>query len=141
MSAGRSSRPLRLDRVWHGRFRVAKPFSFLTTVRKPSHFPTPLEVFPDTANYMVAADVGGELFGVHATQTSPDTVDLSVYGRLRSGRGEPEVVAGELARRLGLLVDVSGFESIWQRDPRLSSLWPELPVDARRCQTRSTDSS
>ena len=28
-------------------FRVSAPFNFMTTVRKPSHFPTPLEGFPD----------------------------------------------------------------------------------------------
>jgi hypothetical protein len=55
-------------------------------VRKPSHFPTPLEVVLDTANYMVAAEVGDELSGVHATRTAPDTVDLSVYGRLLARR-------------------------------------------------------
>lgn len=118
--------PCGMSPVVTRRFELEAPFSFKTTFRKPSHFPTPLEAFPDARTYYVAASVGGNLVGVRAESVRPETVDLTVYAEQR-GRGlDAEVVVGEVGRRLGLSVDVSGFATLWKDDPQLSTLPAEL---------------
>src|SRR4051812_7480330 len=94
----RSVKGLRL--VAERSLSVPAPFNFKTTVRKPSHFPTPLERFDGDGTYHVAAEVGGELYGVRLRLLRPELVQLSVYGDPGAGAGAPDHLTAELARRL-----------------------------------------
>lgn len=108
------------------RITLAGPFSFKATVHKPSHFPTPLEFFADPDTYYFATYVHDEQVGVRVRAVQPDEVELTVYapgGQLAGSAADAE---RELARRMGFLVDLSGYWDIWTGDPLLSSLSAEL---------------
>lgn len=105
---------------------VRTPFSFKTTVSKPSHFPTPLEAMPDPDTYLTTAYVDEELLGFRAKSIDAPTVELTLYAPSGGLRGAPTAVFQEIARRMGLFVDVSGFSDVWRRDAQLSDLPPEL---------------
>ncbi|MFF4270134.1 hypothetical protein [Streptomyces sp. NPDC001536] len=105
---------------------VDRPFSFKTTVSKPSHFPTPLESFPEPGTYLVTLHVGDDLYGLRARDVGPETVELTLYAPEDVPQDRADTVTTEAARRLGLLVDLSGYEDIWSHDSRLRALPTEL---------------
>lgn len=119
-------KPIALKQKWHRTFDVSEPFSFRTTMRKPSHFPTPLELFPDDDTYMVAAYVDENLLGVRAQRNRPREVEITLYTESDLGASQLDAAALEMARRLGLTVAVDGFSEVWARDDLLRSLDKEL---------------
>lgn len=134
MTADSEARPLR--EVASRTFELAPPFSFATTVRKPSHCPTPLEVFPDERTYLVLTDVAGKVVGCRAAALGDLAVELTLFVDAQDPPRDIECTVDELARRLGLLVDVSGLAALSRDDALLSAL-PAQMVGGRPVATSS----
>ena len=71
-------------------------------------------------------EIQHQLYGLCASLQSAKVVNISLYGDPKNGSADPATATAEFARGLGLLTEVSGFESIWERDTLLSTLDPEL---------------
>jgi 3-methyladenine DNA glycosylase/8-oxoguanine DNA glycosylase len=105
---------------------VEPPFRFTTKVRKPSRFPTPLEIFDGDSRYLFMTEVAGKMIGCEIA----DDRGTSVRVRLHLAEGEDvqdaDAVLREVERRLGLDADLHGLPDLWRADPLLSTLPREL---------------
>lgn len=104
---------------------VRGPFSFRTTMQKPSHFPAPLELFASDS-YLVAAYVNEALYGVRVGRAGRRKVELTLYSSHGEDRNDGDEAIAEFARRLGLTTNLDGFAEVWASDDLLQSLDPEL---------------
>ena len=105
--------------------RPQGPFCAKTTLLKPSHFPSPFnQTGPD--RHRSVTRVNGEIVGVDAWIEEPTAVGLRLY-RAKGGHYlEAETVKSEVGRRLGLQMEVAGYETLWKRDKILRRLPDEM---------------
>jgi len=105
--------------------RPRGPFSAKTTLLKPSHFPSPFDqAGPD--RYRSVTRVNGEIIGVDAWIEGPAAVGLRLYRPEGSRHSDARHVKDEIRRRLGLDMDVEGYEALWRRDKILRKLPDEM---------------
>ncbi len=106
---------------------VNGPFAPRTTLIKPSHFPSPYDRFR-TGEYLFMTRIAGYQIGGSARyREGKNRVLVTLYApRQQSSPGNLGQVQQEVARRLGLHDDLSGYERIWAGDPILRSLPSEM---------------
>lgn len=100
------------------------PFHFVATAHKPSHFPTPTEVFAENTLWFTMTWCEA-ILGVRMEPGPDSAVLLSVYADRPLHSAEIEQIASELTFRFGMYLDLSDFVRLAALDPLLG------PVEAR----------
>lgn len=123
-AAGNTAEPVTLTEFARRDWPVTGPFHPRTTLHKPSHFPSPFER-AKPGEYLFVTDVGGHVLGGRAAFAGDgaDTVALALYAPADTEPpADPDAAVAEIARRLGLTLDLPGYGDLWWSDPILSSL-------------------
>jgi len=121
-----STSPIQLEEIHSRSVEVRGPFNPRTTLHKPSHFPSPFDVVGDNS-YSFMTNVSGHLVGGRAAfEEHEPVVDLQIL--LPSDQTELDLDAAstEIARRLGLDLELQNYEDMWRGDSILAGLPREL---------------
>lgn len=116
---------IRLDEFAAEIVRPQGPFCAKTTLLKPSHFPSPFD-HAGIDRYRSVTRVNGQIIGVDAWIEESAAVGIRLY---RAGAGhhlDTGAVKGEIRRRLGLDMEMKGYEALWRRDKILRKLPGEM---------------
>lgn len=103
------------------------PFNPRTTLCKPSHFPSPFDLAKQ-GEYLFLTRVGSNEIGCRATYTE-GAGSIVLYIFIPKNHTLPhdmKPIQNELARRLGLMVNIDSYDNIWYTDPILSCLPDEM---------------
>lgn len=106
---------------------IRGPFDPRTTLQKPSHFPSPFDL-ARPGEYLFLTRVGRQQIGgrVAYAEGSDRVVLILFIPETHSPTCDPQIIQDELARRLGLTLDIGGYEKVWKDDPILSRLPEEM---------------
>lgn len=106
---------------------VTGPFNPRTTLCKPSHFPSPFDL-ANQGEYLFLTRVGSSEIGCRATYAEDtDSIVLQVFiPEHQTLLPNMKLIQNELARRLGLTVNIDGYAHLWDDDPILSHLPEEM---------------
>ena len=103
--------------------RPVAPFHFTGTMRKPSHFPAPIDRFRD-GMFMFTIRRGPNLYGLqlrtHGRTNKGENLHMSVYAKGPVGRAETDALAQEVRYRFGMDMDLSGFMHMSRKDSLLA---------------------
>ena len=99
---------------------VAAPFHPRTTLIKPSHFPSPFDAQSST-EYRAVTMINGQPTGVRASFDEDHTWVMLDVSLSSDGTYEPGIMT-ILRRRLGLDLDLRGFQELCDSDDVLSRL-------------------
>lgn len=125
-AGGRSSRPLKLKALPKTTVSVRGPFDAKTTLVKPSHFPSPFEL-PGEKDYRFATRIGEHIVAARIPhQSGGNRVVIELFVPVGTALEDETTVADEVARRLGLTLDLGGYEAIWRSDSTLRRLPSEM---------------
>lgn len=119
--------PISLVEVGQQTCEVADPFNPQTTLHKPSHFPSPFDLWRQ-GEYLFVTRVGGWEVGCCAAY-SDDTNRIVLHVNVPEAAAHHVdicTIGDELARRLGLSVTVDGYSTLWKSDTILSRLPQEM---------------
>ena len=113
---------------------VTGPFNPRTTLCKPSHFPSPFDLARQ-GEYLFLTRVGLNEIGCRATYAEgADSIVLHIFvPEDHTLLPNVRLIQNELARRLGLMVNIDRYDHLWDSDPILS----RLPEDMRGARPAS----
>lgn len=110
------------------RVTIDAPFDAEATLNKPSHFPSPIEV-RGGGKYQFVTEIYGHTYGCTIDYVDgSNNVDIALYrpkGPSADGH-DYSLVLDEIQRRLGFVVDLNGYEALWEQDAILKTLPPRM---------------
>lgn len=97
------------------------PFHFQGTFHKPSHFPSPTDIFEDD-KFWFSLRIGQEIYGIRISNVNNDGLAITIFSQVELTDEKIKIIITEIRYRFDLDCNLTGFLELAESDSVLNPI-------------------